>query len=339
MYDKQLFKETFSVIKASEGTMAEVLKMTKGNKKPYRITRTALVAAIVVLMLGMATVAMAYSGTGSWLLGFFRERSGTGLSSGQQQLIENETINIGSSVTSNDISITVESAISDDYNAYVTLRIEAPEGVDLGGENFRFREESLGIDYSSMGLSYHIFEDEDGKANKLRMLIEVSIIPLADSRFSFRDGVAKVLTLTDICIWPDNGVAGLSDVLVEGTWSFDIIYGDNGNSGLIDRRIELITEAVYCYCSGLMGDSQQVELTSFQLGALGAVIEYMQAPDAMPEALDFFGVLIIMKDGSSVELLPKSGSVGVFTLRLEAPIVLDEVDHILLPDGIVLPVR
>ena len=45
-----------------------------------------------------------------------------------------------------------------------------------------------------------------------------------------------------------------------------------------------------------------------------------------------------MEDGSAVELLPKSGSIGVFTLRLEAPIVLGEVNHIMLPDGVALPV-
>ena len=338
MYDKQLFKETFSVIKASEGTLAEVEKMIKDRKKPYRITRTALVAAIVILLLGMATVAMAYSGAGSWLLGFFQERAGTELSSWQQQLIEDETVDIGSSVTSGDISITVESALSDDYNAYIVLKVEASKGVDLGGENFRFRDESLGIEYSSMSLHCYIFEDEDGKPNIIGMLIEVSVIPLPGSEFSFRDGVAKTLTLTDICIWPDDGVTGLSDILVEGTWSFDIVFSDNVNSGSINSKVELITEAVFCCGSGLMGDSQEVLLTSFQLSTFGAVVKYEQLPDATPEALDFMGVLIIMKDGSSVELLPQSGSVGVFTLRLNAPIILDEVDHIIFPDGVTLPV-
>jgi hypothetical protein len=66
---------------------------------------------------------------------------------------------------------------------------------------------------------------------------------------------------------------------------------------------------------------------------------YEQSPDAIPEALDFKGILVVMKDGSAVELMPQSGSVGVFTLKLAAPIVLQEVDHVLLPDGLVLTVK
>jgi hypothetical protein len=88
-----------------------------------------------------------------------------------------------------------------------------------------------------------------------------------------------------------------------------------------------------------MGDGQQVLLTSFQLSTLGAIGTYEQSPDANPEALEFMGILIVMNDGSSVELKPKSGKVGVFTLRLDAPIVLGEVDHVIFPDGVILAAK
>ena len=94
MYDKQMYKETFSMLRASEDTLTEVMKMTSARSKPFRITRAVLVAAIIVLMLGMATVAFAYSGAGNWFLGFFRERAGRELTPGQQQLIEDETIDM-----------------------------------------------------------------------------------------------------------------------------------------------------------------------------------------------------------------------------------------------------
>ena len=339
MYDKKMYEETFSTLRASENTLAEVLRMKKDGKRQYRVTRAAFVAAIIILMLSMATVAMAYSGIGSWFLGFFSERSertGKELTSGQQQLIEDETVEIRSSVTSGDIAITVESALSDDYNAYILLNIVAPDGIDLGGEDFRFRDESINIEHMGMGLGYRIFEDDAGKANILKMLMEISVDPRPGSTFSFKDGIAKTLTLTDICRWTMG--EGLSDVLIEGTWVFDIVFSDNGNK---DSRssIELITEAVYCSAKGLMGDSQELLITSFQLSTLGAVVTYTQSQDALPEALDIFGIQIIMKDGSTVDLSPNSAIVGVFTLKLDAPIVLDEVDYVLFPDGVILTMK
>lgn len=62
MYDNKMFKETFSVLKASDNTLTEVMKVINNKKKPYRITRAALVAAVVLLMLSISTVALAYSG-------------------------------------------------------------------------------------------------------------------------------------------------------------------------------------------------------------------------------------------------------------------------------------
>jgi len=76
---------------------------------------------------------------------------------------------------------------------------------------------------------------------------------------------------------------------------------------------------------------------SFRFDAFGAVITYMQSPDANPEALDIMDVQIIMKDGSVMELMPQSGIVGVFTLRLDAPVVLSDVDYVQIQESILLP--
>jgi len=57
-----MFKETFSVLTASEDTLMEVMKVTVNRKKAGRISRITLVAAAVILTLSMMTVAMAYVG-------------------------------------------------------------------------------------------------------------------------------------------------------------------------------------------------------------------------------------------------------------------------------------
>jgi len=58
MYDKKLFKETFSAVKASEGTLTEVLKMTTKKKKPFIALRAIPVAVAIVLLLSVTALAV-----------------------------------------------------------------------------------------------------------------------------------------------------------------------------------------------------------------------------------------------------------------------------------------
>lgn len=61
MFDKKLFRETFSQVHAPEETLSEVLKMTKmKNSNVFRFTRMIVIAAIITVML--ATTAFAYVG-------------------------------------------------------------------------------------------------------------------------------------------------------------------------------------------------------------------------------------------------------------------------------------
>ena len=114
------------------------------------------------------------------------------------------------------------------------------------------------------------------------------------------------------------------------------MFSDIDRDDSIIGSIELVTEPVYCYGSVLMGDCQEVLLTSFELRTFGAIMTYEQSPDERSEAIDFIGVQIIMKDGSAVELSPSDGQVGIFTFRLAAPIILTDVDYVQFPDGLML---
>lgn len=62
MFDKQLYRDTFSQVRASEETLAEVLNMAKRNQNNYvkRGARMLLIAAVTVGLL--ATTAFAYTG-------------------------------------------------------------------------------------------------------------------------------------------------------------------------------------------------------------------------------------------------------------------------------------
>ena len=65
MYDKKIFKETFSTIKASEGTLMEVLNMR--NNKKIRNKRTVIVLATAIMLMVFTVTALAYSGMLGWI--------------------------------------------------------------------------------------------------------------------------------------------------------------------------------------------------------------------------------------------------------------------------------
>ena len=45
-----------------------------------------------------------------------------------------------------------------------------------------------------------------------------------------------------------------------------------------------------------------------------------------------------MQDGSKIPLMGDNGTTGIHTLQTDTPIDLDQVEHIILADGTILPV-
>lgn len=136
-----------------------------------------------------------------------------------------------------------------------------------------------------------------------------------------------------------------SDILVEGVWEFDINFGaDHAES------IELISEPVTVEAqvwrkieNGTMfydtTDSlEQVKLTSFRLTSFGAQLMIAEEEDMIGVFIEYQHengyedryVHAVMKDGSRIAL--KTDGTGT-ELKAESPIVLSEVDHVLLSDG------
>lgn len=143
-----------------------------------------------------------------------------------------------------------------------------------------------------------------------------------------------------------------SEILTEGEWNFTITFdADSRNT----QPIELITgepvmtwglvtwklddePIVYETGSGIAA----VKIVSFVLDPLGATVQYEFEEPAFSAFIEYQGnngytdryVYAVMKDGSKVALHTHgSGD----QLTAETPIVLSEVDHILLGDGGTIP--
>ena len=194
-----------------------------------------------VLALALATTAYAYFGAADWFKSWFAGRSETELTPGQQAYIENTAVGVGQSVTQNGWTVTLAYAMADQYNYYIKLDVEAPEGTVLSGEDsFDFGSRELNTAdgalwrvVSGSSDSTTILADEAGRDNALGVLWVKHVTAIPNSDFSFTDGTVKTLVLEDF--------RRDRTVLAEGVWRFDFIFTDSAQDA-----VELVADPVAC---------------------------------------------------------------------------------------------
>lgn len=133
--------------------------------------------------------------------------------------------------------------------------------------------------------------------------------------------------------------AGLfcSDILTDEEWYFDVTFApDNQFVELITKPVS--TQAkVWRYADEkqweVKDSLEEVQISSFRITPFGATVSYIPKPDAVgiSSKLGEDGIYAIMKDGSRVKLDFTGNSDAV--LQAETPIVLSQLDYILLEDG------
>ena len=227
-------------------------------------------------------------------------------------------------------------------------------------------------------LSYGFEEDGDGKDNTIDYVFQLNIEKLyndkdilLDDPFnaefyfcfdkfvrSYRDTEyeqellnTKYKGQTDYMLEPEE-VERLYqvEILTDGLWEFTVSFADTQADTL-----ELISDPVYTEVlasveiesDALFNDRKNeimdVKMTSFKLTALGATVTCDFEGDvvgALFEYQNLYGyenryIFVVMKDGTQIPL-HASGRSDNFVA--ESPIVLSEVDHVLLADGTKLAV-
>lgn len=138
------------------------------------------------------------------------------------------------------------------------------------------------------------------------------------------------------------------EVLVEGVWEFHVTFSsDTRSTELLTQPLTvqaMVTRSVQRE-DWLVSDNshsyEEVTLTSVTLNPLSVVLHTAEdnVSFTFDEDLNQLQVYAVLKDGSRIELLPYGAQgVNFQTLEAASPLVLSEVDHILLADGTIIPV-
>lgn len=320
---------------------AETPKRKFNGRRLMAVLTAAVIASTLVM------TAFAFSDGTAWFKRFFAQN--TDLSDSQKGYIGENTAQFQQRQTSNGYTLMLDTAISDGVRTYIRFQLTAPEGVVLDADHYspsNWREFTFvnenGETYATSG-GWDTY-DEDPTDNVTSLLY-------TSDNGGFEDHVDRIFESTwniriiglDAGNWHNPGTVDAAfekNKLTDGLWEFDIQFPEKGN-----RTVEFISTPADCPCEVQVGteqtgensfrvitESASVQITSFKLRALTAEFSYEYSQKAQVNA-DFGDFYVVMKDGSRTLMHQSLGYPNYNTYYFDAPIVLEDTDHILLPDG------
>ena len=266
---------------------------------------------------------------------------------------ERTNLTSGSGETIDGYSIELKSVKSDGNQAMITLGITAPEGVNLlehDGYPVSLKHsnrwgffEPVTEGSGNVSGGYRAEDDGDGKSNTQNVVLNFSAgsEQIRAGEVPFASGHVWNIYWQDIyASYLDEKTNEPEEfLLVEGTWSFDVVFED-----VTAEELELITTPIAssaAYGWDMKGNDlyQDTMITSFLLRPMGASI-ICDLEHAAPDFLTVGDgcVYVMMKDGSSITLHGDNASAGIQNLQAESTIDLNQVACVRLPDGTELPV-
>ena len=339
-----------------------------------RRLRPMLAAALIaVLLIGLVGGAVAYSH--GWFASFFQESSGRPLTPGQMGYLQNQEQIIAQTQTHDDWTIELRSALNDGTTAYIILGVTAPEGTSLeprmdGNTQLDFFGPgntrdlitcTMGVDWDNLHLDW--VEDGDGLDHTKNYVIQINpnkgklkdpfgakavyhitienIVCQSTNQTYYQHLMDTKYKGQDAIMFTHEETLQLhpTEVLAQGVWEFDVtLNGETPKAELISKPIP--TQAlVYQKEKGGIYETENVTLTSVILRPLSITL-YCSSSASYPSfATGDDQVFAVRKDGSQIGLWPGGAQGKLYQeLKAEAPLILDELDHILLADGTKIPV-
>lgn len=356
---EQEYKNTFSKVTASQETYRRVMHMAKKEKKYYRTIAFSKVLAATMVVTLLVVTASASGAVRSWFASYFTQKSEQSLSQEQMAFIEDNEKVLDVGKTQNEWLVELHSAISDGMKGYIMLRITGPENADLSdipkkatseyygpGNDFLLKSPDAALSCSAYpdfcgvpgNIGSNWQEDGDGRNNTVNYVIDVAPdIELSETNPFHKDVTWKIHF--------ENLVHGFPNqtVLAEGIWDIEFSFDNNC------EEKQLITEPFKTRTWVIQGNGVEfqadVTLTSLVLRPFGVTVYYGDERDgldysrtsacftsSLSERTPWFAV---MKDGSKIELSYANGNPNerYQYLVTDLPMVIEDIDHILLADG------
>lgn len=339
MFDEKEYKAVFSKVTASGETHRRILNMTNQNQK-YHSTRMFTRVLVAAVMSSLLAVTVAASEFG-WFVGYFSKETQSALNEEQIDFIQERERNAQQSQTHDGYTVTLESYFADSMFAWFKLKIQCPEGVQFCDSPWGTSLKGVGLirksdgeDLGGGGVSKLPDEDTTDNIGYLLFIHEEQGIFATQSLLEDPYYTLQIRGLHDIYLANDDIVF---DTVAEGIWEFDIDF-----RGMEDSKVELIGKPL----DYLMISDDNLEIpvevpiriTSFSLYPMRAAMqfEYLEEETyGYPD--DFAPCTVVMKDGTKQVLNTFAVMCGSTEFRSPVPLILSEVDHILLADGTKLP--
>lgn len=139
------------------------------------------------------------------------------------------------------------------------------------------------------------------------------------------------------------------DLLAEGVWEFTLCFGDREDDN--GEYVELLTKPIEVKTNVFRSFGPEIEdyavvedhvtLTSIRMWHLTVQFCY-ESIDGTPElnlyeGEDVLWPVIVMKDGTELELRPDNSDGTQKTMVTDMPIIFEDVSYIRMPDGTVIP--
>lgn len=315
-----------------ELTMDKVKKAPAKRRIGFKLLLAAAVIAVMTMTVFAAERIMTYD---NWFEDFFSGKEVVAdISENQLALLDQTMARVDKSVTSGGYTVTLETALTDGYVAYLTLRVEAPEERALDAVYYKFGEVPMdwletasdGI-VSVIGAGWQLLEDGEPEDNSVRLLLKLD----ADEKLPFlTDGAEKTLVLRTF--WEDRGPEADSERIAEGDWTFSFTFGDLAQ---VTQEVEMLSQPVRCTGRRQLGQSftdVTVKMTSFKLRALTATCVYEEPLTGYWEGILLDPIYVVLKDGTCVRARYSAGVTledgFKCTLEFDVPISFADVDHV-----------
>ena len=332
---------------------SEIPPAGKDDTMNYKKMRPAIWAALIALIAAMTVTVFASEEISGWFKQYFTRNAENGLSVEQiEYLDENEQI-VNENQAHGGYDLKMKAVLSDTNTIYVTIGITAPSGIteadlkNLWASDIDFYDEN---EKPCASWTMNVHDDRDSLENTADLVFEVnpadwnsgSIWTLHIDRMGkllYDEEYERKLLETKYAgqenfMFTDDEAAQIyrQIILAEGPWEFTFDLSEVEN-----ESIELITEPATAQVRcGIKEDGtyqlETVRITSIVISPLAATIQTDTdyAPDLTAGDRKIYAV---MKDGTKIALISNWGVGGKQHFNAEAPVILENVDYILLGDG------